>query len=111
MSSEEKPNDYPDWYPKSTNCGNCRFAVYSSHMAFTARECRRRAPSTFNAFQYRIADLLRDIAWTQRQVNLIETDEEDKFDPVAEEVTEANMYAVWPMVETDDWCGEWERKQ
>jgi hypothetical protein len=57
---------------------------------------------------FRLGEILRDIAWNYRVVHEIPTDEKQGLDSdITEEVTEATDYAVWPEVETDDWCGEW----
>lgn len=84
-------------------CENCRYA-----QPFGDRlTCHRRAPVPYNALVFHIGELIRDIAWI---IHVKEMGEEpDKYSELRKEATEASDYAVWPEVERDDFCGEWER--
>lgn len=90
------------------NCENCRYARPKFAGAASEFECHRKAPAPWDAFAFHLADLVRDIAWNIH-VKIYEKAPEEDSD-VAKEVTEAATYSIWPQVEIDDWCGEWEPK-
>jgi hypothetical protein len=85
-------------------CDNCRFARVRG--ADKKRQCLRHAPQPYNAMIFYFGELLRDVAWSTRALANIETPSE--HDDLSKEATEAKDYAVWPEVELDDWCGEWQ---
>jgi len=73
-------------------------------------ECRRRAPAPFNAREFFFHELLRDIAWSGRVLAHVPLPkDDDKDDELSSISSEVNRYAVWPEVDRDDWCGEWEQ--
>jgi hypothetical protein len=91
-------------------CGDCRF--YQSD----GEQCRRRAPSDYHAekiwIDYHNSELLRDIAWSLRELAKIEEpNPKDTQDDLNREATEANYGDRWPYVDVDEWCGEFEQKE
>ena len=87
-------------------CKDCRFFEKQY------RECRRRAPKMDYPKKMWIdihdSELLRDIAWSLRVMAGIKTPaREDDLDDLNQESTELDD-ALWPRVELDDWCGEFE---
>lgn len=86
------------------NCGNCKYSRGKFAEEGTL-QCRRHAPAPYNALVFSLGDLIRDCAWSLRIAHNIE--EPSKHDVVANEITEVPDYAVWPVVERDEWCGEW----
>lgn len=72
-------------------------------------QCHRRAPEPYNALVFHIGELIRDIAWNIYIEKIGE--EPDKYSDLQKEATEANDYAVWPEVDHDDFCGEWESRE
>lgn len=88
-------------------CQNCRYAK-PRFAAENDLECHRRAPLPYNALVFHLGELIRDIAWN---IYVKEMGEKpDKYSELQRETTEAGDYAVWPQVERDDFCGEWEKK-
>ena len=86
-------------------CDNCRFAYRT---VSNKMECHRRAPEPYTAWLFRLGEIVRDIAWNYRIINNIKTDEKDLVDrEITDDVTEGPDYACWPVVERDDWCGEY----
>jgi hypothetical protein len=80
-------------------CETCRF--------YREKECRRRAPVTFNFLLYHELELLRDIAWSVRLLAKLPVGEAD-YD-VKTEASEMTSWGAWPNVQPYDWCGEWEK--
>jgi hypothetical protein len=84
-------------------CDNCRFMKLRVDKK---RQCLRHAPQPYNAMLFYLGELLRDVAWSVRASANIEAPSKD--DELNKEATEVWDYAVWPEVEPDDWCGEWQ---
>jgi hypothetical protein len=86
------------------SCAACRF--YDRDL------CRRRAPVQGGLLDYHIAEVLAEIGralyhtagWTPGNSSDGEPDH-----PLNVEVTEAFQRDLWPPVNDDDWCGEFER--
>lgn len=88
-------------------CENCMYAKpkFADESKLT---CHRRAPLPYNSLVFHIGELIRNIAWN---IYVKELEEEpDKLSELQIETTEAGDYAVWPEVERDDFCGEWEKQ-
>jgi hypothetical protein len=86
------------------SCKNCRFNIDDY--------CRRRAPVAARADNY-----LAEIAltaklllwWTMREWSDEKMAEEQLTD-FGIKIDEVFQFTQWPLVEPDDWCGEWEAR-
>jgi hypothetical protein len=81
------------------NCKNCRYFAHNHS------ECRRHAPRGARGLNYHNSELLRDVAWSMRNMANIEAPkEDDTSDDLNIEAYQLSLR--WPFVEDTDWCGE-----
>ena len=86
-------------------CGNCRFL----RMHGSESRCHRRSPKPHSFLRYYEAELLRDLAWSVRELAYPNGgDADDPDDDLRVEATEASIETSWPEVMLDEWCGEWD---
>jgi hypothetical protein len=86
-------------------CENCRF-YKPPQTGIPEALCRRRAPTPYDFLKYYELELLREIAWSIHA--LAQLPQPSEFDDLNIEATEAASMTTWPIVEPDEWCGEWE---
>jgi hypothetical protein len=89
----------------SETCAGC---FYSRGEENDFLRCHRHAPTPFSFYRFYDSDILRDVAWSLRDMTDRHT--EDKSDDVNIEPTEAMGSSQWPEVFLDGWCGEWKSK-
>lgn len=85
-------------------CENCRYSRPKGDASY-GFECRRQAPAPYNALAFHFGDLIREVGWIIH-IQAMGKDPEEVSD-LRNETTEAGDYAVWPAVNGDEWCGEW----
>lgn len=87
---------------QTMRCGNCLF--YGPE-----ETCRRRPPVLQRLLDFHNSEILRDIAWTLREIAKMDPPDE-KGDPLHVEAPECEYDSCrcrWPYVDVDDWCGEY----
>jgi hypothetical protein len=83
-------------------CKDCKF--YDADEGW----CRRRAPIQRTPHEFNIPSFLQAIAVAQLTIAKLNIDEFD--DDLKKETTEHYEPKPWPVVDEDDWCGEFEQQ-
>ena len=88
------------------SCENCRFNINDY--------CRRRAPVAARADNY-LAEIATTVKlllwWTMREWSDENTAEQQLTDYFGNGgVEQVFQFTQWPLIEPDDWCGEWEAR-
>ena len=88
-------------------CGRCRFWEFVCKTAddLAWGECRRRAPQPT---QFLLSIIAKNTGATRWAVEESATIEHDDNDDYLVETTEQYEVNEWPLVQCDEWCGEFE---
>lgn len=105
--------------PDGALCQNCRWFEFDKYRKYEGRfdpslvysdatgECRRHAPRPISSLVREIGDLIGRIAWTIEEIANIKHDEHTDY---ALEMAGIYETRSWPVVDVNDWCGEFSKK-